>query len=343
MRNLQILVTILCGIGISRVSAAGQNASPSNLALISAMPPETESVLILRCDRLTAGDSLLRDRVLEFLNGIEEAGTRQEYTTSPLSVVFNHIVQAQPILHVEGGSDFTRKTGSADGLGLGHYTRRSISYVERPLTPLLLRLATNNDFDGPCKPLKIAGKQAYEIEVEAPGMERADPDCVRQPCFIGFPSDRWVITAPTRSELEFMLKTLASPARMLPDNWKNLAASLDIESPLFLIRRYNPASVLDCYSPVIHSQTVYPRVDIEGFALTLPSVNQLLFRMSCQSREPDQAMGHYGSWLPEPQWVWNSTPRPAGFEAGIAASEITEATQTLVFGLLILFGANVFI
>ena len=200
-----------------------------------------------------------------------------EYSKSPLSVVFNHIAQAKPIVHVEGGSDFTRKTGSADGLGLGHYTRRSISFVEHPLTPLLLRLARNHDFNRPCKPVNIAGNQAYEIKVEAPGMERADPGCVQQPCFIGFPSDRWVITAPTRSELEFMLKALASPARVLPDRWKNLADSLDIESPLFLIRRHNPASAM----AVVDSS----RADVDrlGAGQRLPDC-----RLRRTSRRPDR-------------------------------------------------------
>ena len=322
------------------VSRAAGGEPPSNLRLIAAMPPGAESVLLFRLDRLTEPNSVLRDWTRQYVDNLGQT-LDPNAQNEPLNVIERGLSAAKPLVHAEGGSDFM-----AEGIGVGNYNGREIWVTEKPLTALVTRLTAKQDVQGELTPFKLGTVSAFEcpcLASSAEGDPNAKPLLERR--FVAFPDERTFVLAESREELEAMLHGLVADRPKLPDRWARLGAQLGLESPIVLIRWYDPNNTRDYFSPV---NPKHPRtsqsVDIDGVALVCPSVNRFALRMTCISRQPEQALAFFQEFAFKPaMYNWDTKMAARGFYADITITDEKHAREYLPLLLYVLFGPNVII
>lgn len=343
-RSLRPAQVILCiALWLAGAAVAASAKAPSNVHLIAAMPSGVESVLVFRYAELTSDTSALKDDVYRTIDNLGKAHSEDE-RNQLLNIVLRYVAMSNPIVHAQGGSAFTRVTGDPRGLGLGNYHGRSIWYVERSLEPLRRRLDESRDIVGPVQAFKLDGVPIYQTEVTQHALKDDAVTPIQEQRFIAFPSDRCVVIVEDRGELEHILKVLRSDGRELPAGWRKVAGDLDVESPIILLRCYDPTNELDYYSPVNPRKSGFDHVDIESVALALPSVERLTFRMHCVSKEPQKAVTYYGHQaLRREVFDWKVTWREGGFAADLTVIDEQRGRSYPTLVLYLLFGANLFL
>ena len=325
------------------VVTAAHAEVPTNTQLIAAMPPATESVLIRRYSALASEESALKNEAQQTIDGLGDVASEEE-RNALLNVVLRYVAMADPVVHAEGGSDFTRITGDPGGIGVGNYNSRSIWCVERSLDRLKKRLAEQRDLSGDVKTFTLDDVPAYETEVRRHVATDDKVTPVQEKRFVAFPSDHCVVITEDRNELEQILTGLKSKAPEVPEKWRVPTAGLELQSAIVLLRRYDPQNELDYYSPVSPKKPAFQRVNIESVALVLPSVNRLAFRIKCISEEPRKAVVYFACHtLRQEAYRWKTNVSDVGFEAEVAAIDENRDVAYPMLVLYMLFGPNVFI
>jgi len=332
----------LCAILVWATAArAGGEEIPTNLRLIAAMPPGTESVLVYRYPALTAEDSAMKREFEEMLDGLGTPEDQDERNRLH-NVVMRYVAMSNPLVQVEGGSQFT----APDGVGVGNFNGRSIWIVEHPLARLMQRLAARKDIDGELTPFKLGDVQCYETAVDVRISIRPDVAPVTERRLYAFPSTRSVVVTECRDDVEYILKALGAKEPKVPKQWEPFAAALDIESPIIILRRYDPSNDRDYWSPAGSMNPHYGRTQVEGFGLVLKSAHDVMFSLRCVAKQRERAAAYYKDHaFRQENFTWSIEERPEGFTAEITgnAARIREANIPITLITFVLFGPNVFI
>lgn len=341
--NSRVCAVMFAALACLTAATATQAEAPTNKQLIAAMPPATESVLIQRYGILLADDSALKTEAQELIDNLGNIYSGEE-RDALLNVVLRHVAMAKPVVHAEGGSQFTRVTGDPLGVGVGNYNSRSIWCVERSLDRLMKRLAEKPDISGALKTFKLGGVPVYHSELRQYLMKGEEAAPIQEDRFVAFPSDRCVVITEDRDELKHILDRLESKASGVPEKWREVAAALELESPIVLLREYDPQNKLDYYSPVNPTQPDYKQADVQSVCLVVPSPKRLAFRLNCISKEPQKALAFYGyEVLCYETYRWDTKLRQAGFNSEVAVVDEKRDEAYPFLSLYILFGMNVFI
>lgn len=320
------------------VTAAGCASGPqppaplSNPALIAAMPDGAESVMVLRLDELHAAPDLKEsaERMVAWLDGDEPADTMD-------TLLRRGIQAAGPVAWVHAGSRFT----APPDLGVGDYDARSIWVTRRPLNDVIRALDTGEGVAGPLARHEANGVTIYEGQrtIEFYGGESKT-----ESMFVAFADARTPMVAETRDDIEQMLARWRAGDRQIPARWRSGAQRLEVESPIVILRRYDPASEEDQFSPVNRRIPPEERIEIEAFGIVLTDPAKRRYRLEVISSQPQRAEEFFRHWLSDESFAWTVEAADAGFAAtleGAAGQEEDVAME--LYSLLMVFGWNLYI
>ncbi len=316
---------------------------PTNKALIAAMPPATESVRIHRYDVMTSEGSVLQHESKRIINRLGNANSEEDRNRL-ISIVLRHVAMANLIVHIEGGSEFTRITGNPIGIGVGNYHSRSIWFVEGSLDQLKKGLAEDREFKGDVKELTLSDVPVYQSEVREFVMKGDKVEAIQEKRFVAIPTSHCVVITEDKHELEHILQGLKSTTSNVPEKWRVVAEKVEIESPIVVLRRFDPNNELDYYSPVNPNNPAYRRADIESFSFVMPAHNRLAFELYAVSKEPRKAAAFFGQdSFRQEVFEWKVNFHGTGFDAEVFVRDKKRNEAHPMLMVYHLFGPNVFI
>jgi hypothetical protein len=335
MENTMRCATLLliAALATAILGSCGRTAPLSNRPLIAAMPDGAESVIVLRLDEL--------QREAPVLKGIAErpiVGLEGDEPADAMDAVLRRGIQAAgPIVWAHGGSRFT----PPPDLGLGDYDGRSIWVTERPLDDVIRALATGEGIGGPIERHEAGDVTVYEGRrtIEFYGGESKI-----EPMFVAFADSRTPMVAETREDIVQMLERWRGGHREVPARWRSPAQRLEIESPVVVLRRYDPESEGDQFSPVNRLIPPEERIEIEAVGVVLADPAKSRYRLEVITRQPQRAEEFYRHWLSEREFAWTVEATEEGFAATLeGAAEQEEDVAAALYSLLIVFGWNFYI
>lgn len=337
MRCINIVIVVCLGAVVVGGCArrAGPSVALSNRALIGAMPDGAESVMVWRLDELQREAPDMKEAAEELVIGLNEKAETKEQ----IDVVLRRAIRtARPLVWAHSGSRFSPPSD----LGVGDYNERSIWITERPLRELRRALDTGEGVGGPVQRHKIAGVRVYEVlrEIEFYGGES-----MTEPMFIALPDPRTALAAESLEDIGHMLARHRDEHAEIPEQWRSAAARIEIESPMVMLRRYDPESEDDQFSPVRPGLSAERRIEIEAFALVLAEAEQGRYRLEVITRQPQRAEeAFFRLLLPEPLFTWTAETTGEGFAATVkGAVEQERHARDAILSLLTVFGMNLYI
>lgn len=285
------------GIGVCllvTVAAFADDKPITNKQLIAAMPPQTESVMVLRHKRLGAAHSAFRS---EF--GRPGITDLQRPAANLKGEIQSAVFSARPIVIATGGSMFEAPISSpaggkdAIGIGVGNYEERTISIVEDSLVSLRKQLDERVEKQDGLDAMQAGRIRIFHATIDTfpGGPGKIDP--VREPFFICFVSERCIVTAESQTDVEHIVRTLRDEDATLPAKWRKIADGHDVESAIIILREYNPKNDRDFYSPVNPKWPESSRAAVKSFALSLPKLEENAFLISAQAADGERALKWY--------------------------------------------------
>ncbi len=270
------LSCLLAITAMVRVSAAASTA-PSTKALIAARPDGTESVIVCRFDK-SASQLALKDSVWGFFEQLSEKDSFHK-------TIFRAVAQAGLLAQATGGSDF----GGPMGVGMGWFVDRSIYVVAKPLADLQRQLERGGVFPSGSKKRTAEGITVYAGQVSAHYFQ--DPEEVRrlEYWFITLLDERTLVKTQSMDDLLHMIRSLRDNRDSVPVQWRELASRVDFDSAIVILRRYDPSNEDDPWSPFGPRIDKEFRVNIDGYAVTVPNTRKLKLEMYCRTEEPEKA------------------------------------------------------
>ncbi len=304
------------------------------------MPPETQSVLVMRYEELVSDDSILKDDIRRSI----DHGSNDPEASELFNEILDSAMKANLLVRVAGGSEFTPITRDSSGIGVGNYNGRMVLYIEKSLKPLIDRLKKNENIKNVSESFKVENVPVFQSIERERGLNAGEYVAIDEELYFAFYNDRCVVVTESVDETKHILNHLGSDAAELPAKWAKAAAGLDIESPILILRQYDPKNELDYFSPVNRKNPEWKKSDTQGFGIILKSVKSLTFRMNCESREPQRAAAFFASdFFSQEIYAWNSRFRETGFEADISVIDEKRSKAHPLLTIYVLFGPNIFI
>lgn len=333
--NMVVVVCVATVVVGGCARRDGPSGALSNRALIGAMPDGAESVMVWRLDELQREAPDMKEAVEEWFLGLNEEAA----ATERIEIVLRRSIGgAGPVVWAHSGSRFT----APPDLGVGDYNERSIWITERPLRELRRALDTGEGVGGPVQRHEIGGVRVYQMLRER---EFYGGESMTEPMFIALPDQRTALIAESLDDVGQMLGRYGRAPSGIPEQWRSAAARIEIESPLVILRRYDPESEDDEFSPVNPGLSAERRIDIEAFALVLADAERSRYRLEVITRQPQRAEeAFFRLLLPEPVFDWTVQPTDRGFAATLGGEAEREyhAREALTT-LLMVFGLNLYI
>jgi hypothetical protein len=311
------------------------------MELIAAMPPETESVVLWDFGRLSEDTSVLKEFVQQWLTGLRDVPTYRN-RDDLRNVVLKCIAASDPVTNAMGGSRFARPAkpdGEPIGTGGGDYVERSIWVTHKPIC-LDTLLAARKDVRQGC----ASGVMVYWAEVDFYPSEELDP--IRKPFLVATPNPHTVVWAESRTEIEYMIRSITTRTTKVPRQWSKVLDGFDVDAPVLVLRKYDPTNERDIYSPVSPSRPVGCRVAVEASALAVLAPAAPVFRMRMITDDPGGAEQFMQAMLFSPaSFRWVVTSNVDGFTAMVfpQADEQRRLGEELPLFVLMFFGMNLLI
>jgi hypothetical protein len=300
----------------------------TNKQLLSIVPPDAESVVVARLGPLAAEKSAFRAQLLDASKNVGGApGAARQINT----VVNGEIINAKPTAWVCA----IREYRAEQGIGMGAFTPSNVFIVEQSTDLLRDRLLKGDGVDNPVKMTEeggikfFAGTFPTSADLRPPTSKEAAAGT--QDYFVAIADAHTVVTGYRRADVQTIVRLLAKPGDSIPVKWKDVAAGLDIEAPLIILRKYDPHNE-DAGSPV--SRKVYKdlRADIDSVGLAVKDCEKAVFQIHALTSEPERAQGAL-QWqvMPEHHVTWAVKNDATGF-----AGEITWQKHTVDDGMMVL-------
>lgn len=304
--------------------------TPSNAVLIAAMPPGTESVMVQRESMLKGEDSIFRDDY--------EPAPTVSTSKNIKTLVCEATNRASPIVFAWGASDFQMPpdTGMT-----GNYNERTVYVVEQSLATVREQLQAGRVVEGLDGRFEVAGVRVYKGTIDKASVYGSTMNSAGEAWFVAFADNHTVVSAESRSDIEYMLKSLKEKRSAIPRRWRAIAVGHNMDSPLVLLRQYPPKEDrrpdMDLFLPP-------PDTGTSHFALTLPRVSSALTSISIGAKDVDKAMDWYKChYLQESEYVWNVKRTDAGVRGTLGPKRQGEKPDRMGLVWVVLFGACVMI
>jgi hypothetical protein len=305
---------------------------PTNRELIAAMPPGTESVMVQRVSIFKGDGSIFR----------------AEYDWAPLTestnkniktVVRDATNRASPVVFAWGASDFQMPpdTGMT-----GNYNERAVYVVEQTVAELREQLDAGRDVEGLDEHFDVAGVRIYKGTIDDKSVWGRTHNSAGEAWYVAIPDDHTIVSAESRSDIEYMLKSLRKKQSDIPRRWEEIAVAHNLNSPLVILREYPPPE--KNREPGMHLFVPPPDVGATHFALTLPRVSSALTEISVKAKNVDKAVDWYKRhYLSESEYVWNVERADAGVTGTLSPKHEGEKPKYITLSWILLFGPCVMI
>ncbi|MCZ6683133.1 MAG: hypothetical protein O7B26_08110 [Planctomycetota bacterium] len=306
--------------------------TPSNAALIAARPPGTESVIVQRVSTLKGENSIVRD---DYYEAVPTRLTCKNIKTAVRDATY----QASVVVSAWGASDFRMPpdTGMT-----GNYNERAIYVVEQTLANLRKQLEAGRDIEGLDGRFDVAGVRVFRGTIDEESFDGRTMNSAGETWFVAIPDDHTVVSAESRADIVYMLKSLKEKRSAIPRRWRAIAVGHNLDSPLVILRQYPPPKKnrdpdMDMFVPPPDTGTTH-------FALTLPQVRSARMRISIKAKNVDKAIDWYkDEFLDESEYVWNVKRTDAGVTGTLDPKRPGEKPDSLGLRWVALFGACVMI
>ncbi len=299
--------------------SADCSTAPSTEALIAAMPDGTESVLVCRFDK-SASQLALKDSVGHFFEQLaaerdEDFGGRDVNPEYFHRTIFRAVAQAGLLVQATGGSDF----GGPTDVGQGWYVDRSIYVVAKPLADLHRQLERGGVFPSASKKRTVEGITVYEGQVSSRHLQDPEGKPRQESWFITLLDERTLVTTQSMDDLLHMIRSLRDSRQSVPVQWRELTSRVDFDSAIVILRRYDPSNEDDPWSPFGPRISKEFRVNIDGYAVTVPNTRKLKLEMYCRTEEPEKAARFLSMFTGRPNHFerWGIDKLEEGFLAQI--------------------------
>ena len=316
-------IALICCLFLSTVTALGQVLS--NRELITLMPDEVESVLVLRSEPLTNDKSPFRREMQGFF-GIADANADSpdrephDFTTSSGGnnldrLIFSGVSKCNPVARALGGWGFATQPA---GIGLGEFHHIQIWITRDSLSTLLQAIENSDGVVGEVKKEQVNGVAVYSSELESPATRKLAR------FYFALPNDRTVVRTESLEQMKSVLGRLKRGAESssLPERWKEAAKGIELDAPILLLRKMKePVRIIKYDTATEKPEKFEPgQVEIGSFAITAPSGAALRLRIRCITKSPADAPfyfygGAFSGGLTPSYWKWKTNSDANGFDA----------------------------
>ena len=293
-------------VSILSCCIAGVKEPPSNEQLISIMSENTESVLVIRHDRIEDASEGLKE-FSQIWKSLAQEDWSGEEDPSLHTVVMHAAAASSPRVEIWGGSRFRRPVD----LGLGDYEGRYLWIVADSLTPLRERITADVDIEGDIEVIEHEGLEIFVGEsriVEYGNIDRIEST------FVSMPDDNTLLMTESIEEIKHMLAAIKADDPSMPEQWAEVAQRTDLEVPILVLRSYDPTDKASPYSP-LNPHWGDKRVEIKSYSWAVQKSKDLTVRLVCDTPNPTKALAFLREAVVVPRLAdaW----RPAGGKVGL--------------------------
>ena len=165
--------------------------------------------------------------------------------------------------------------------------------------------------------------------------------------YVAVVDDATLVIAPRREEAESMVRALRRGEQGVPAWWRDAAAGLPLESPIVILRRYDPTNARDYLSPENPLLDERQRAGLRMLGLALVDAKEGVFRLRGVTGDSAQARRVLMTqkYLPQSDFAWEVEEE--GDEAFVATLRLRgrgeEIRGALPLRLMIMWGVNLVI
>lgn len=316
--------------------------APTSLSLIAAMPPGTESVLVMRIEPLLAEGSRVAHYARAARNPKNPAGGGER---DLLTVVYDAVAEQRPMVLARGAS----RMRAPRSIGVGAYDECDICWVRGSLAGLRERLRAGEDIEDLRRVEEVDGVEVFgaTVTMVRDGEDRKALDEGRPPKeerFVAVVDAHTVVVASRREDAAAAVRgVLARREGPVPEQWRAAAAGLPLDAPLVILRRYDPTNELDVYSPENPRREPALRAGLDslGLAVVDPVTGELRVRGVTPDAERAVRVLQTQSYLPRSDYAWAIEMGEGGFTADLTPRIGREEEGVLGLRLWIIWGPNV--
>lgn len=118
--------------------------------------------------------------------------------------------------------------------------------------------------------------------------------------FAGFPDDYTIAISPSKEMLLGLMGSWNKSDASVPEQWKRAAESMDLDSMIVVMRKYDAKNDRDAFSPYQPGWLTQETSPIDQIGLTVPNSKELRFKVRTVSKE----QGSAERWI---RSVWKGT------------------------------------
>ena len=327
-RIVQSVIPCLIGaitfvVNPAAVLAEGDNSEAlSSRIYIGSMPPDTASVMVWRFRELFAEPSYLcGEAVQKQGDNASKQATQAINRRGPLEIMWKMVGRTDPLIMVNG---ISHSTGS-------EYETQSIVVTRQSITAVKDSLADGLNVEGEVTPIPMDGTTVYKVTSPTESSNGAEDDKPTVTSFIAFPDDHTVVVTEDIDDIQHMIRSLNEQNGEIPDQWKSLSDPVDLSSPLVILRRYEKEAERELFSPINPNRPEEGRIDIYGYAVTLPNVQKPQLHIYCRTTEVDRASQLLAFLVKIKRKRWDIKELDEGFEANIPLHAYENPEELLIY------------
>lgn len=340
-------VSVAIGLGVLGCAATG----PTGRELISAMPSDIESVMVLEAAPLLRDTCALK-RDFQGYFGVADPNTppSDEPARDVVSsvgdsnldrVVFGQLVALKPLRRALGGADFA----PPQGIGIGTFRYLTVWVTAESNTPVRRAIERREGLVGEVEALKLDDCEAYRSTVE---IWFSGQDKEKRDVYVVFPTEHVTVVAHAREHATHIAHALRTRSEqpVVPQRWQAAARGLDLDAPLVILRKFTkPTQTILKRDPA--DPTSEPvAVPFDGFGMTADAGPSVKFHLRVNTSQPDLAVYYFHAntfhgGFSRPIWTWMKQNDAEGFAGEVRFSSAGAQSYQEGLGALItltLFG-----
>jgi len=273
---VSILVLLLCGACSAPKRAIG---IPTTADCLETMGPEVTSVVIWRFQTPEISGCREAETWMAAYRGLPNSGSSSDLMTH----VYKGVLAAAPVLHVEGGVDFTWPKG----FGAGTYRSTSLWVTRDSLSRLQAQIKADPGVQDESSSAQLA---IYATDVEVPQSVEPETQPLMERRYLAVCGDRVLLVAERREDIIWAARKLESPSGCLPRRWAGYEHLLEMDASGIVLRdrtagEFKTGSLESQLWPEPEGEN--PCISGLGLAVTVEDARTLQLKMLARNPEAE--------------------------------------------------------